>query len=272
MTAILAQLISITSHGNHFLTTGDLNSDYEKENSTFQFCNRVDFRNFRKTFPFTKPKEIVIAESPIKWFHFLKKQNYSRLRLYYQNAEDSTVSDHKLAGFVGGGGKWYIEAVKDKVSDYWTSRWDVTKPDSTDSKIWTVSYGLTKKNERPRAIQKDLDSLRQNLEMTLQEIADFAFKQNLESFGKTFDSARKTLDSEQPEQNYYHKDLIRLDKYSIRAKQVLFSAASAWVFGGMGSWNDNSFENKRDNDKYEELSTRLSSCINESIVGVINSF
>jgi hypothetical protein len=108
--------------------------------------------------------------------------------------------------------------------------------------------------------------------MTLREIADFAFKQNLESFGKTFDSARKTLDSEQPEQDYYHKDLIKLDNYSLRAKQVLFSAASAWVFGGMGSWNDNGFENKADNDKYEELSSRLYNCINDSIVGVTNSF
>jgi len=269
MTGTLAQFISITSYANHFLKTGDFDTDFEKRNSTFQFCNRVDFRDFKKSI-FSKPKEVIVANNLIEWFELIKERKYLRLRLFNQNTADSLTPDHKLAGFVGGGVTWYIETVKKDSSDYWTSRWDVTKPNAADQKISTVNYGLTVKDEKTREIKKEINDLRLYLDTTLQEIANFAFKQDLDSFGKTFDNARRTLDSKQPEQNYYHKDLIALDNYSLNARQVLFSAASAWVFGGMGSWNDNGFDDKVINDKYEELSTRLYNCINDSIVGVIN--
>lgn len=272
MTGTLAQPISIASYGNHFLRNGLETDNFERTNSTFQFCNKVDFRDFKKPFLLGKPKEIVVATNPSEWFRLLKNQQCQRLRLYYQKPSDSSLPSYKLAGFVGGGGTWFIEAVYEKFSNYWTSRWDVTRKDAPDSKIWTVNYGLTIKEQKTSDKQADLGILRDNLDRTLQEIAVFAFKQNLKSFGKIFDDSRKTLTSVAPQEDYYHKDLVKLEHYSVRAKQILFAAASAWVFGGMGSWNDLGFDNKDDNEQYERLSTQLFDCINDSLVGSINSF
>jgi predicted butyrate kinase (DUF1464 family) len=58
----------------------------------------------------------------------------------------------------------------------------------------------------------------------------------------------------------------------LTAKQLLFSAGNAWVFGGMGSWNDLGFDNKEDNETYDRLSEQLYSNINEAIIASTNTY
>ena len=94
----------------------------------------------------------------------------------------------------------------------------------------------------------------------------------MQSWAEQFEKSRAILDSISPEDSYYHKDLIQLENYSLTAKQILFSAGSAWVFGGMGSWNDLGFDRKEDNDTYDRLSSQLYSMINEAIIAGINTY
>ena len=107
------------------------------------------------------------------------------------------------------------------------------------------------------------------LKNTLIEITDFALKQNLKNWSEIFNKAIVVIDSASPEEDYYHKDLIPQGNYSLIARQILFSAGSAWVFGGMGSWNDLGFDGK-DNDTYERLSEQLYSNIISAIIASIN--
>jgi hypothetical protein len=51
------------------------------------------------------------------------------------------VPDRMLAGFVGGGGRWLIEAVNPPGSDDWPARWEVGDRTRADRKIWRVTYG-----------------------------------------------------------------------------------------------------------------------------------
>jgi hypothetical protein len=272
MTGILAQIIALTAYGNDFLKNGKVLTDFNSTNTTFQFCNKIDFREFKKQFFFSKPKEKVVAENPIKWFEFLKTDGCKHLRLYFEYSKDqSFAKDHKLAGLVGGGGTWLIEAIYDSYSNYWANRWEVTNQNATDNKIWTVNYGITIAKQHISNLQIDNEKAKLKLRQTLIEIADFAFKQNLQSWGELFDKAIKTMDSTSPEANY-HTDLIPLDNYSLTAKQLLFSAGNAWVFGGMGSWNDLGFDNKEDNETYDRLSEQLYSNINEAIIASTNTY
>ena len=66
-------------------------------------------------------------------------------------------------------------------------------------------------------------------------------------------------------------DYIVSANYSIAARQLLLASSSAWVFGGMGSWNDLSFEKEEDNQHYETLSTALYNAINRGILAATNS-
>lgn len=273
MTGILAQLIALTAFGNDFLKNGTIPPDFNTANTTFQFCNAVDFREFKKPFFFSKPKERVIANNPTAWLQHLKNHGCRHLRLYFEYSKDqSFAKDYKLAGLVGGGGSWLIEAVYGNHSNYWANRWEVTHQDASDKKIWTVNYGMTVKRQLINNIQFDNEKIKNQLRQTLTEIADFAFRQDLKSWGEQFEKAKLTLESLTPESSYYHKDLIPVDKFSLTAKQIIFSAGSAWVFGGMGSWNDLGFESKEDNETYNRLSEQLYSIINEAIIAGTNTY
>jgi beta-lactamase superfamily II metal-dependent hydrolase len=79
------------------------------------------------------------------------------------------------------------------------------------------------------------------------------------------------LNSEKPEVDFYHNDLISIENYDLQNRQLLLSASKAFVFGGMGSWNDMGFENEETNKKYNELSTELYNTMNQAIVCAINN-
>ncbi|MDR3678752.1 MAG: hypothetical protein P4L41_02225 [Flavipsychrobacter sp.] len=264
MTGTLAQLIVLTTYGNSYLADEDIPSDFYPNNSTFQFCNRVCFKDLQK---------IIVAPDPLDWFQYLKEKNCKKLRLYFQYSQDhSSRKDHQTAGFIGGGGSWLIEAIYDHYSNYWANIWNGSNKDAPDRRIWSVNYDIALEWEKTRNIQIDPINIKAKLRSTLSEIADFAFKHDLEHWGKKFESAKLILDTTEPYENFYHKDLIPLDNYSITAKQILFAAGSAWVFGGMGSWNDLGFDNKENQDIYSELSEKLYSNIIEAIVSSTNSF
>lgn len=66
MTGPLAQLIALTAYGNDYLMTGNL-LDFYPSNTTFQFCNSVDFVASKKPLffsNFSKPKEAIVAATP----------------------------------------------------------------------------------------------------------------------------------------------------------------------------------------------------------------
>lgn len=273
MTGNLSQIVTLTTFGNDYLKNGKLPVDFYPNNTSFQFCNKVDFREFKSTFFFKKLKEIVIAENPNEWFKYLKRDGCKKLRLYFQSSKDQSMAkDHKLAGMVGGGGTWLIEAVYDTYSNGWANRWSVTKQDDPDHKIWTVNYGMTVKKLPTIDLQIDQTEIKLKLKQTLTEIADFALKHNLKTWRDLFVNAKSNLESDTWEEPPYHKNFIPLENYSTIAKQILFSANSAWVFGGMGSWNDLSFKNEEDNNLYEKLSEQLYSQVNEAIISVTNSY
>lgn len=273
MTGILSQVIALTTFGNEYLKNNNMQKSFYPNNLAFQFCNCVDFRVFEKKFFFSRMKETIIAKTPIEWFEYLKNDGCRLLRLYFEYSKDqSFAKDYKLAGLVGGGGSWLIEAIYDSYSNYWTNKWKVTNQDAPDNKIWTINYTMIAQKQHTSNLQIDQSMIRKRLNKTLTEIADFAFKHGLEYWGNRFESASKILDSDAPNEKYYNKELIPLDNYSKVAKQILFSAGSAWAFGGMGSWNDLGFESKKDNELYNNLSKRLYDDINQAIISATNSY
>lgn len=213
-----------------------------------------------------------MAANPAEWFKYLKADGCKYLRLYFKSSKDQNFAkDHQLPGFLGGGGTWLIEAIYDSYSNYWANSWEVTDQNSADNKIWTVNYGIIALKQRISNLQIDNETIKATLKGTLTEIADFAFRKTLENWVEQFEKAKATLDSSLPEQNYYHKDLIPLENYSLTARQILFAAGMVWVFGGMGPWNDLGFDSKEDNETYNRLSEQLYANINEAIIAATNT-
>jgi len=271
MTGTLAQLIALTSFGNEFLETGSVPNEFYPGNSTFQFCNSVEFVAFKQAFFFTRFKEKTFTADPVEWFKKLKKDKCKKLSLFYQSSADqSTGPDHKLAGFVGGGGTWLIEAIYDKHSDFWANNWAVTNKEAADRKIWSVKYGATAWEQPTQNLQFDLATVKNEVGEALSNISNFAGRHQLDNWTSIFEKARKTLDADNPAVDFYHKDLIVAKNYSLAARQLLFAAGLAWVFGGMGSWNDLGFGTDEDNKLYDDLSAALYGAINTAVMAAVN--
>ncbi len=252
MIGTLAQLITLVAYGNNYLKNGVVPENFDAHNTTFQFCNSIDFRVFTKFFFFSKPAEKIVAPTSAAWFKYLKQDGCKVLRIYFENSVDQVTTrdkDYKLAGFVGGGGSWLIEAVYDSYSNYWASKWEVTNKNAADQKIWTVNYGIAIKNQHVGNLQIEPETAKEKLRQTLTEIAEFAVVHDFAHWANQFEKSIILLDSQAPDKEYYHTDLIPENSYSLADRQLLFAAGNAWVFGGMGTWNDLWF-------KYSDISIR----------------
>lgn len=269
MQGTIAQLLSIAAHGNEYLA-GRLKEGYFPSNSTFKFCKFVKFVDLQSSG--TKWHERDFAEEPSTWFEKLKATGVVQLRVRYISTNKEEISDRMSVAFVGGGGRWLIEAVKAGKSDFWEANWEVGNRDDPEQNIWHVKYGriLRNRNEPEQPLPSALE-VKEQLKETLQKISEFAHKNDCGNFGECFDRGLKALD--EPPTSNDKEYVIFPDGYAEpEYYQLLNASQRAWVFGGMGSWNDMGFNDSATHIEYEELSDRLFNLINLSLIVASNPF
>ncbi len=261
MNGTIAQLVALVCQGNAFLGGREI-PDLLATNSSCQFCASITFDGAGST----------RAANPNSWMESLREDGVYGFRLAVTQRA-GPPPDRMTAGMVGGGGFWGIEAVKrDGSSDFYTSRWTVGDRDSPERRIWIVSYPriATQKtvpySGRPVAVMTVV------LTGALNQIYEFAHKQrHCENFAELFAAATDCLGGKMA--HVYHQDLFLPDTISAEAVNLLNACQAAWVFGGMGSWNDIWIENEADQGLYEALSTYLYHSLTEAIaVGANDSF
>jgi hypothetical protein len=265
----VAQLVALTIHGNHALRHGMPNGAFYPANSTFNFCEYVRFLDLRRVAD--KWEESPFEDDPEAWFARLHDQGIRRLRLFHYAASPSQFEERKLAGFVGGGGRWIIEAEGADGSESWVGSWRVGARKRQDRRIWQVKYGRIAFGHPASDVAADsLESLKSSLEEVLQSIAAFADEQKVENFAHAFDSASEHLHSQAPLAGLFNADLAPSGMLSLTAMQLLAAVHQASVFGGMGSWNDLGFEGEAQH-RYEELSESLYQLLNRSTAAAASS-
>lgn len=275
MQGTIAQLIALTIWGNQALgeSASFDGSGFYPSNSTFVFCEYVRFVDLRRKG--AAWEQVPYASDPLAWFEHIEHDGAYTLRMIYEpsngvGAGNQAIPDRMLAGFIGGGGRWLIEAVKPAASDYWQARWEVGDRDRQDQKIWRVTYGRIAVDAPSSQSRFDADEIKQQLAANLPKIAAFARAHHEERFAEIFDSALARLNSPHPLEGLYHVDIAPKNVLPEIAEQLLGAAQAAWVFGGMGSWNDMGFEGE-DQVQYEALSDELYRLLNAAFVAAANS-
>lgn len=272
MQGTIAQLVALTVYGNAFLQdfAGSDLSTFQERNTTFKFCEFVQFVDV--VGGAANAGEIVYGADVRGWFEALKKDGVRGIKMEYgSTATAGGVSDRMLVGFVGGGGRWLLEARRTGAADFWQGRWVVGERERKDRKIWRVSYGRVFKDGRLTATEReDLGGLREKLKDCLERIAEFSRAQKLDNFTKCFEAGIAKLDSAAPLADVYHFDFAPSGFLPLPARQLLACATDAWVFGAMGSWNDQGFSGQ-EQVIYEQVSEELYRLMHRVIVAAANS-
>jgi hypothetical protein len=154
-------------------------------------------------------------------------------------------------------------------SEYWTADWRVWNQDAPDRRIWRVSY--RREQTRPSELYtgRNLAIVKQALRHSLTEIRVFAERYTEGAFTANFEAALDALDDSSADVGY-HKDIAVPGQLNADAESLLKAAMGAWVFGGMGSWNDMGFEQPLQTE-YENVSDRLFEVVHEAIEASVTS-
>lgn len=269
MQGTIAQLLSIAAHGNEYFA-GRFDDSYFPDSSTFKFCKFVKFVDLQISG--TKWHERDFAKDPNTWFKKLQETGVVQLRVRYISTNKKEISDRMSVAFVGGGGRWLIEAVKPTKSDFWEARWEVGDRNDPEQNIWHVKYGrILRNSDQPEQPLPTTDEIKEQLKETLQRIRYFANTNDCGSFGECLDRGMKALD-EPPIASDKEYQIFPSDYAPPEYQQLLNACQRAWVFGGMGSWNDIGFNDAATHKEYEELSDKLFSLIYLALIVASNPF
>lgn len=272
MQASIAQIIALVTWGNAVLKGRVVDEvSFYPSNSTFTFCESVRFCDLGRV-----GEKSIYAADPTAWFKRLRQEGVSALRMVYRPSQNMEAMRHGLSdrisvAFVGGGGRWLMEAAKPTGYDDWQARWQVGECGREDQRIWRVTYGRIAVDAPPLQQQRvDAEEMKAQLTETLSKIARFAREHQLQGFEMAFVAAIARLNSPNPLEGFYHADLAPQNFLPEISLQLLAAAQAAWVFGGMGSWNDMAFEGQ-DEVEYNALSEELYQGLNAAIVVAANS-
>jgi hypothetical protein len=264
MNGELAQIICLVAYGNYYLSGGTI--DFSS-NSTFQFVSEVKFVQYKSKFHAAGNE---VARSVEDWFAFLRSQKVSRLWNIEFNWDRKDLAEHIAVSFSGGVPR-AIQADIPKEFELWYPKWSTGGMDK--QKPWLIEYrGLQFSHSHGIPVQ-GLGLVKYKLAAAISKAQEFALQPEvaMENFAEVFASALRMLDSSEPEAAY-HPDLLPPGGYSLEAKQVLAGATKAYIFGGMGSWNDMGFVDNDLNEEYEKVTQELFDAVKFSILVSTNSF
>jgi hypothetical protein len=247
--------IQLTAYGNAVLRGNFPVEKFFPENPTFKNSQRIGFFKTDREEPYK------IASDPEEWFGILKENNCESLNLYRSFPENSPAPERQMSAFMGGS-SWFVVTNHHKSSSYW-----LAKPGNRKS--LGLYYNVS--NEPVFSLNfSSPGEQKEKMKNILSRIHSFASKKGIKNFADSFQKALNELDSDTPLS--YNPQFIPTEFYPLEARQLLSSVFYAWVFGGMGSWNDLHFPETEDQKKYGQLSDELFSTLIESIESGANAY
>lgn len=263
----IAQAVALTCYGNAVLRGLDPPSFFPG-NSTCKFCDQIKFVESKLTLS-PKGKIATVAETVDDWLKMLRQNGARGIQLKYQRP--SFINAVKTAIISCPAGKqWQLAVVASSglQATAWTGHWQVWNQQAPEQRIWRVSY---QNIGRTKVIPVDaikLKPISETLIALTAELADFASNNNCQNFAKCFSDAHLQLKNGQID-DIYHQDLAPAGVLIPEAMTLLAACQKAWVFGGMGSWNDLAFAG-REQIRYQDLTQRLFDTLNSAITIATN--
>lgn len=240
MNGELAQAVALASHASTWLAQpgGSPPPRLDTEHPTFRFVRSVAF---------TSPGLPAGLEAVAPWLLMLREEGVERLWLA-----------------TGPSRGWSLLATG-RAATTWTGSWTLGDRDAPDRRIWDVRYtGAPAPATATVPTSRSIEAARGLLVEALVAIEDFAREHELGFWADYFAKARDLQGAG------YLLDLLPSRGYGEAAERLVAMASQAWVFGGMGSWNDLGFPDAAENDRYQAVTARLYEAVLGSIVAAVN--
>jgi hypothetical protein len=266
MNGELSQIIALVAYGNLFLLGGETANIDLSTNSTFEFVSSVKFARYKSN----QDKEgEVIASSVSDWFPFLRSIKVTRLWNIAFGWQRQDIPEHMAEAFSGGVPR-AIQADLPNGFELWYPQW---KTGGQEQKPWLIEYRSLMFPNSHVMPAITLSAVKEHLRYAILAAKNFSERSdvNASNWATRFAKSLNLLDSPDPKGSF-HPDLLPEAGFSLEARQILASAAQAFVFGGMGSWNDMGFEQGEIQKEYEKVTKELYEALKLDIIMASNSF
>ena len=255
----MAQLLCLASYGTSWLA-GDATEeppDLEAQNSTFRFVGTLQFVDGAAGQTLTSVRD---------WLHELRNRGTQRIWLVIADpkprpASWGPIDEHKLVGFVNTGA-WTLLATSDTSATTWRRTWVPAHPDAPDRRVWSVRYdGQPIDAASPTPLSVEAAS--KALTAILARARAFAAREDLDRWVRHFDGVLAGDD-----RGLEFTDMLS-PAYPPEARRLALSAGAAWVFGGMGSWNDEWISDPA-TAEYDEISRAMYAAVLQALVASVD--
>jgi hypothetical protein len=263
--ASLAQLISLVAYGNAFVHGLIAAPELTGSNWSFRYVRFLRFdRHSHRRIPWTNQLPTTIARNTSEWFERLRNDGVTKLGLNI-----AADTDYKMAGFAGAVPATILTNRPDR-REHWVGSWTVISPKPSDDLVWDVVYEsvpLTALSLELPTVPDMVPSLRSALE----DARDIAVGDHLDQFKRNFVEAIQFLDGQLPATSGPW-DLLPDVGFSVQARKLLAASTRAWVFGGMGWWNDIVFDSSDQQARFDVVTRRLWQTVLQGLGSAANSF
>jgi hypothetical protein len=235
---------------------------------SFQYMQSVEFRE-----P-ARGGERVLAADPLLWLQWLREQGVTSLAL--DHGAPRGASPWQTAAFAGGGERWALRTSNGVRHDAWSSRLALDEHARDEGlarrgarvPFWRASY-LRRDCRGHGPFDADADAASDALRQALVDIAAFAAAHDGVSWvDRSFAPALALLDGRMDPDERRTAFAFAAFTRTPAAGRMLDACQAAWVFGGMGSWNDGTLGPPAD---HERVTAALHQAIHRAIAAAVNS-
>jgi hypothetical protein len=215
----IEQNVALTLWGNAFIQGFDTRQFWQFA-AGFEVCPNIRFDTGSRT-----PAPV----GPAQWLDRLKQMHADlRLRAPADSARNVTALDD------GPGATFLIEAASPSGRSLWQATWTQHKSS------WAAAYKPQPLNAASFKPAMDLDDLCNRLSRELGTVASFTAR-HIPAWERTFRDAERILDRGLPSDAGGSEKLYPPGFLNETARRLLGACCTAWIFGGMGNFADNSY-------------------------------